>query len=119
MAPPKSRLRLRIDDIVADGRPHTVEELNGRITGLVILPGEAARAAERQRRKKTHGDGGRSRAVSTDRLISIGRRNIIRDALDAMVRRGAIDRIAPSTYQRCPVRSDSYRTGHRADGRDR
>ena len=105
MAPRRSRLRVELDYIVADGEPHTVEELSGRINGLAILPGAAAREAERQRRRQTPELVERSRSVSTDRLIAIGRRSIIRDALEKMVRDGAVDRIAPATYQRkacCP-----------------
>jgi hypothetical protein len=95
---PKSRLRRAIDDVVADGKPHTVEELSGRINGLVILPGAAAREAEKQRRVVSQAPE-RVRPLSTDRLIAVGRRRIIRTTLEAMVNTGALVRVAPATYQ--------------------
>lgn len=111
MPPSKSRLRLAIDEIMGDDKPHTVDELNGRINGLTILPGAAAREAERHRRDNSKTPK-RSRTVSTDRLIAIGRRVIIRNVLDGMVMRGAIDRIAPATYQRCMPRTNHDRGIH-------
>ena len=97
---PKSRLRRAIDSIVADGQPHTVEELSGRITGLVILPGAAARIAERHRRSIRRGAQlERVRKLSTDQQIAIGRRRIIRTALESMVKTGVLVRIAPATYK--------------------
>jgi hypothetical protein len=108
MPPRRSRLRRAIDAIVADGQPHTVEELSGRIIGLVILPGTAAREAERQRRRKG-GPPERVRKVTADHLIAVGRRRLIRRTLDAMVTTGAVRRIAPSTYQLSGFRSPADR----------
>ena len=104
---PKSRLRLALDTIMADGRPHTVEELNGRITGLVILPGAAARIAERHRRSASHASS-RVRQLTSDQQIAVGRRKIIRESLEAMVRTGFLTRTARATYRLSTSCSTDY-----------
>jgi hypothetical protein len=115
MPTPKSRLRLVIDEIIEDGQPHTVEELSGRINGLVILPGAAAREAERHRRARSECVQ-RTRPVSTDRVIAIGRRVLIRETLENMVKGGLVVRIAPATYQRSTSSSDCHEDVLRQSG---
>lgn len=94
---PKSWLRREIDKIMADGQTHTVDELSGKITGLVILPGAAARQTELNRHRQS--PNGRVRALTISQQIGIGRRSIIRRYLDSMKQKGRVVRVAPSTYQ--------------------
>lgn len=84
-------------DVLADGQPHTLDELLA-VAGPLIPDERAWRAAETHRtnRPTPRGDrrkGDRATAVAT------GRRIILHHTLDACVRRGVATRPAPATYQ--------------------
>jgi hypothetical protein len=92
VAPPKSALRRAIDEVLADGRWHTLNEVvrDERTLQARERPDVLYRAVERRRAAKT-GYVERQRWMSSNRVVESGTRTQVRDILSSMVRTGAVE----------------------------
>lgn len=86
MSAPKTAWRLRLEELLADGEWHDLDECCA-VAGPMIPPGRAARVTEAERRRWS--DGPRQRPLSADAAAESGRRRVVRWTLHQMVRSGA------------------------------
>ena len=91
-------LRRELEAIFADGEAHTLEECVKLAT--VIEDDTAVGSAERQRANGVNSADYRLHEISRERLVEIGKRLLVRDTLEAMRRRGELQRIETGTYRR-------------------
>jgi hypothetical protein len=105
VSPPKSRLRLRIEKVLADGQEHSLNEISARAChGLVILPGISARIVERNRRRQTPDqERRRNRELPPEVIMWSGERHLVRTCLNDMIRRGRVERVRPGIYRAISV----------------
>lgn len=87
MANPKSTVRLRLEQLVADGEWHRRDQLIAELVGLVP-PGKATRHAAAMRQSViTHPHQVRRRDP-----IQVGSRDIVRKTIEAAAARGFLER---------------------------
>ena len=102
MTPPKTPLRLRIEELLADGNWHPLE-VTITTAQVLVPPGQAARRAETNRQAVAtpghpaeHG-----RVLGTEAAaVTVGQRDITRRTIHGAVTRGAIERSADGTHIR-------------------
>ena len=96
-----SVLRESIDAVLANGRPHTVDELELTIYVWTISSAQAEKVMHLQRRRTGESE---QRVVkylddNNTELVRAARRALIRDELESMVKKGHAVRVAPAAYR--------------------
>lgn len=92
MPNPKSAWRARLEEILADGEWHRLDDLV-RAAGPLVPEGKAVRRGERERVRTRLVPGERERC-DRDTAVATGRRDIIRRSLADMVSQGQATRAA-------------------------
>lgn len=89
MSTPLSPCSVKILEVLADGKPHTYDELVA-IAGPLIAPGRAARHAATARARLRSHRGGAGQPLREQEAVDVGRRSLVVRTIISLRRTGRI-----------------------------